>query len=66
MEYTVKSRFDFGDEVYLKSGSEDSAGQVVGFKLGPGYVAVVLVQWGKEDCEYHYDFELSREKVFAK
>jgi len=55
--------FAFGDEVYHRT-QPDSVGIVIGILFTPGSHQI-RVQWSQDKLDYHYPFEISKEKHFS-
>jgi hypothetical protein len=58
----IEVKFDFGDEVYLVTDSENTR-LIVGMELKPGGLVVYELALGAE-TSYHYAFEITREKIY--
>lgn len=59
----VKTRFDFGQIVYLKTDPDQHPGIIIGFEIFPGGELMYKVSFSG-DMSVCYEIELSEEKDF--
>ncbi len=57
---TIETEYDFGDEVYLTTDPDQDKHIITGFTVRKGQVLYGCTFCNREN--WHYDFELSRER----